>query len=299
MTTTVQPGSVVVGVDGSPHSDAAVEWAADYAVAHHAPLCLLHAAGDLGDNLIPFKVDAREMQAKASRPITDRARQLVAERAPELTVTVEAPFADARHALVELRGAAMVVIGTRGRGPLASRLLGSVSQAVVAHASCPVTVVRPSEGAGDTHLAPVVVGVDLDGSAQAALEVAFEIASMGDRALDAVHAWTTHDTTYIDAASYTQRLEVKEAHERGFAETMAGFAEKYPDVAVTPMLVDDHPVAALVRASESAAHVVLGSRDRGRLTRSFGSVSRAVVEHAHCPVTVVRPVATHQDGETA
>ena len=66
MTTTVQPGSVVVGVDGSPHSDAAVEWAADYAVAHHAPLCLLHAAGDLGDNLIPFKVDAREMQAKAS-----------------------------------------------------------------------------------------------------------------------------------------------------------------------------------------------------------------------------------------
>ena len=65
MTTTVQPGSVVVGVDGSPHSDAAVEWAADYAVAHHAPLCLLHAAGDLGDNLIPFKVDAREMQAKA------------------------------------------------------------------------------------------------------------------------------------------------------------------------------------------------------------------------------------------
>ena len=73
MTTIVQPGSVVVGVDGSTHSDAAVEWAADYAVAHHAPLCLLHAAGDLGDNLIPFKVDAREMQAKASHPITDRA----------------------------------------------------------------------------------------------------------------------------------------------------------------------------------------------------------------------------------
>ena len=298
MTTTVQPGSVVVGVDGSPHSDAAVEWAADYAVAHHAPLCLVHGAGDLGDNLIPFKVDAREMQAKASRPLTDRARQLVAERAPELTVTVEAPFADARHALVELRGAAMVVVGTRGRGPLASRLLGSVSQAVVTHAPCPVTVVRPSEGAGDTQLAPVVVGVDLDGSAQAALEVAFEIASMGNRSLDAVHAWTAHDT-YVDAASYTQRLEVMEAHERGFAETMSGFAEKYPDVVVTPVLVDDHPVAALVRASETAAHVVLGSRDRGRLTRSFGSVGRAVVEHARCSVTVVHPAATHQDGETA
>lgn len=298
MTTTVSPGSVVVGVDGSSHSDAAVEWAADYAVAHHAPLCVLHAAGDLGDNLVPFKVDAREMQAKASRPITDHARQIVAERAPELTVTVEEPFADAREALLDVRGAAMLVLGTRGRGPLASRLLGSVSQAVVTRASCPVTVVRPGPDEGGADLAPVVVGVDLDGSAQAALEVAFEIASMGNRSLDAVHAWTAHDT-FVDAASYTQRIEVMEAHERGFAEAMSGFSEKYPDVVVTPVLVDDHPVAALVRASETAAHVVLGSRDRGRLTRSFGSVCRAVVEHAHCPVTVVHPVASHQDGETA
>jgi nucleotide-binding universal stress UspA family protein len=296
MTTTVAPGSVVVGIDGSSYSDAAVAWAADYAVAHHAPLCLLHAAGDLGDNLIPFKVDAREMLAKASKPITDRARELVAERAPELSVTVEAPFADARAALLDVHGAAMIVLGTRGRGPLATRLLGSVSQAVVTRASCPVTVVRPSEGRDDTDLAPVVVGVDLDGSAQPALEVAFELASMTNRALDAMHAWTAHDT-FIDAASYNQRLEVMEAHERGFAEAMSGFAEKYPDVVVTPVMVDDHPTAALVHASETAAHVVLGSRERSRMTRSFGSVSRAVVEHAHCPVTVVHPVPTHQDGE--
>ena len=298
MTTDVVPGSIVVGVDGSPYSDAAVEWAADYAVAHHAPLCLVHGAGDLGDSLIPYRVDAREMQAKASRRITDRARQVVAERAPDLAVGIEAPFADARDALLDIRGAAMIVLGARGRGPLVSRLLGSVSQAVVAHASCPVTIARPSEGRDDTGLAPVVVGVDLDGSGQAALEVAFEFASMTHRSLDALHAWSAHDT-YVDAASYTQRLEVMEAHERGFAEAMSGYAEKYPDVQVTPVLVDDHPTAALVHASETAAHVVLGSRTRGRLTRHFGSVSRAVVEHAHCPVTVVHPVPTHQDGETS
>ena len=292
-----QPGSIVVGVDGSPYSDAAVEWAADYAVAHHAPLCLLHAAGDLGDDLVPYKVDAREMLTKASQGITERARRAVAERAPDLVVSVEAPFADARPALVDVHGAAMIVVGTRGRGPLASRLLGSVSQAVVSHATCPVTVVRPRGDRVDSALAPVVVGVDLDGSAQAALEIGFEIATMTNRSLTALHAWTAHDTTYIDATSYTRRLDGMEAHERSLAEAMSGYPEKYPDVVVTPMMVDDHPTAALVRASETAAHLVLGSRERGRLTRHFGSVSRAVVEHAVCPVTVVHQAPGHREGE--
>ncbi len=294
--TTPLPGTVVVGVDGSLHGDAAVVWAVDYAVARHAPLLLLHGAGDLRHERIAVKAEARDMLERASRQVTDHARRIVEERAPELTVTVAAPFADARSALLGVRGAAMVAVGTRGRGPVASLLLGSVSQALVTHSSCPVTVVRPSEQRDDVDLAPVVVGVDLDGSAQAALEVGYEIASMAGRSLVAVHAWSAHDT-FVDAASYAQRLDVMDAHERGFAETMSGYAEKYPDVAVTARMVDDHPVAALVGVSETAAHVVLGGRERGRLARSFGSVGRAVVEHAHCPVTVVRPIPTHQDGE--
>jgi nucleotide-binding universal stress UspA family protein len=111
---------------------------------------------------------------------------------------------------------------------------------------------------------------------------------MTGRALDAVHAWSAHDL-FVDTSSHLQVRELEDAHERGFAETMAGYLEKYPDVPVATRMVDGSAVPALVRESETAAHVVVGSRSRGRVARHFGSVGRAVVEHAHCPVTVVRP----------
>jgi nucleotide-binding universal stress UspA family protein len=286
--TSVAPGSVVVGVDGSPFSDAAVSWAAGYAAAHHAPLVLLHGVGDLGDTQIPYRIDAREMLTCESHGITAHALDLARAQRPEADVSVRAVFEDARAALLGVRHAGMLVVGTRGRGNLRSLVLGSVSQAVIAHAEVPVTVVRHVERP-DAGAAAVVVGVALDGSAQSALDVGFEIASMTGRALDAVHAWSTHELL-VDTSGHRHGRELRDAHERGFAETMAGYLEKYPDVPVSTRMVDGSAVAALVRESDSAAHVVVGSRSRGRVARHFGSVGRAVVEHGHCPVTVVRPI---------
>jgi nucleotide-binding universal stress UspA family protein len=72
-----KPGSVVVGVDGSPASDAALEWAADYASARHAPLSILHGAGELWDHLeigiVPSREDAREALTQTSARITQHA----------------------------------------------------------------------------------------------------------------------------------------------------------------------------------------------------------------------------------
>ncbi len=273
MSTPVAPGSVVVGVDGSPFSDAAVTWAVTYAAAHHAPLVLLHGVGDLGDSLIPYRVDAREMLTRESHRITSHALTLVHSRDPDVDVSVHAVLEDARSALLGVEHAGMLVVGTRGRGSIRTLVLGSVSQAVLSHADVPVTVVRRAEGREDPDAAPVVVGVDLDDTARPALDIGFEIASMTGRSLDAVHAWSAVH-------------ELPEERERGLAEVMAGYAEKYPDVAVATRMVDSSPVPALVRESETAAHLVVGSRPHGRRARHFGSVGRAVVEHAHCPVTI-------------
>jgi nucleotide-binding universal stress UspA family protein len=272
VSTPVAPGSVVVGVDGSPFSDAAVSWAAAYAAARHAPLVLLHGVGDLGDSLIPYRVDAREMLTRESHRITSHALALVRTSDPDLDVSVHAVLEDARAALLGVEHAGMLVVGTRGRGSIRTLVLGSVSQAVLSHADVPVTVVRAAEGREDP-AAAVVVGVDLDSTARPALDVGFEVASMTGRPLDAVHAWSAVH-------------ELPEERARGLAEVMAGYAEKYPDVAVATRLVDASPVSALVRESETAAHLVVGTRPRGRVGRHFGSVGRAVVEHAHCPVTI-------------
>lgn len=288
MSTAVKPGAVVVGVDGSAASDAAVEWAIGYALARHAPLCLLHGAGDLGDNLIPLRAEGREMLAGASRRITDHAFEIVKRRAPGLEVTIQEPFEDARQALLDVAHASMLVLGTRGRGPIKSLLLGSVSQAVAYHSPYPVTIVRPAEGRDDNGAAPVVVGVDIDGNSGAALEVGYEIASMSGRPLEVVHAWANQDDVIGDLTQ-KQRDIVTERHERGLAEAMAGYSEKYPDVAMTVRMTDDAPPVALVSASETAAHVVVGGRPARRVPRYFGSVGRTVIEQAHCPVTVVRP----------
>ena len=73
------------------------------------------------------------------------------------------------------------------------------------------------------------------------------------------------------------------------AESVAGYAEKYPDVVVTHHLDGGDASRALVAASESADAVVVGSRGRGDVASVvLGSVSRFVVEHADCPVVVVR-----------
>jgi nucleotide-binding universal stress UspA family protein len=224
-----------------------------------------------------------------ARRVSDHVLGVVERVAPGLDVDVMLPLQDARQALIDISDrASFVVVGTRGRGPVRSLLLGSVSTAVAAHAQCPVVVVRPSDRDDDRDLGRVVVGVDGSAASASAVDFAFDLASMDGRDLEAVHCWPT-DETFSDPASYQQRLDQLDAHERLLTEALAGYAEKFPDVVVSKHLLDVGPVAGLVERSESAAVVVVGSRGRSGVKALVGSVSRSVIEHAHCTVVVVRP----------
>lgn len=136
-------GPVVVGVDGSGHSDLAVGYAFEEAAFRDTELRAVHAwthpvASEPGD-MLPLVYD-----------VTDEETRVLAEalagwcdRYPEVKVTRTLVRGRARRALVEeSTRAQLLVVGARGRGGFTELLLGSVSHAALHHARCPVAVVR-------------------------------------------------------------------------------------------------------------------------------------------------------------
>ena len=152
-------GPVVVGVDGSPISEAALAYAFEAAALRGAPLLAVHAWRDVpllavhAERDVPLDPmtwasldwDAVERQAQA-----DLAERLAGWREKYPDVDVQRLVAQDRPAKVlveQSAGAQLVVVGSRGRGGLAGLLLGSVSHAVLHRAECPVAIVRTDVGA--------------------------------------------------------------------------------------------------------------------------------------------------------
>jgi nucleotide-binding universal stress UspA family protein len=291
MNTSVIRGSVVVGVDGSPHSDVAIDWAVHCAQSQHRPLTIVHAAGKPGiTEALGDDCEVRRDRRIAGRQITDRALARVQKADPSFPVSVWMTVDDARDTLrTAAKDASVLVLGTRGRGTLARWLLGSVSADVSAHAPCPVVVVRPP---ADGSLADtIVVGVDGTAASAGAIEFGFELASWEHKPLIVLHAVGDGASPYLDLdlLTYEQRLALSDEHELQMAESLAGFAEKYPDVVASQRLVQDPAAKALGTASRQAWAVVVGSRGRGGAAAALlGSVSRSLVEHAQSTVAVVR-----------
>ena len=284
MTSHIKPGSVVVGVNGSPDSDAAAVWAATYAAIVSRPLCLVSATGTLsaGERL-GDPVESRRLRRTTARRDTEAAMVLARRVSPHLDISEVHPVADPADALVDLSHlAALVCVGSRGHGPVATTLLGSVSVAVAARAGCPVAVVRPREYAG----AGMVVGVSGDPSDQSALELALELASLAGTRADAVHAYVD-GSVIADASRHLDRSEQVSMHRRSLEEALSGLREKFPDVDLRSHLVNERPSRALVRLARGADCLVVGCRGRTGLRAVLGSVSRDVLEHAPCTVVVV------------
>lgn len=155
-----KPGSVVVGVDGSPDSLVAVAWAAERAVAERRPLALAHAAAD--------------PQHRETGRILATARSVAHRVSPRLDLTSLVDVTDPCRQLLELSHAADVcVLGARGRGRGRSRAVGDVTATLLRHAWCPVVVVRPDATA---ERAGVVADLSTD-AAGAVLRLGFREAA--------------------------------------------------------------------------------------------------------------------------
>lgn len=141
------PDRIVVGIDGSATSDAAVVWAADEADRHEVNLHMVH-----GWSYAYAPVDASATQARDLTEVDadctlNRSMELARERCGA-TVTGQLVETSAVTALLEeLRDGDLLVLGSHGRGGLRARLLGSTVNSVLDSAAVPVVVVRPTPAA--------------------------------------------------------------------------------------------------------------------------------------------------------
>ncbi len=137
--------TIVVGVDGSTHGEAALDFAAEEAALRGAHLRVV-CAWEFPMVVAPMGVypaESFEGLRDDVEAVVQASMARVAEVQPQVEcegVTIEGQ--PAAVLLKEAQDADMIVVGSRGRGSVASLLLGSVSQEVVHQASCPVVVVR-------------------------------------------------------------------------------------------------------------------------------------------------------------
>lgn len=285
------PSGILVGVDGSPDSEAAIRWATQEAVLRDQPIRLLHAIAPVVVTWPVAYLEASYIDSMESngRDIIAQAQKTVEAVAGDKVPPTETHMVNAAapSALVTAsRDAYMTVSGCRGLGVLGRAFLGSVSSGLLHHGRGPIAIVRTDDAPAIDTTAPVLVGVDGSPASEDATALAFDEASRRGVPLIAMHAWS--DASFPSIGSDWERYE--EGGHRILAERLAGWQERYPDVQVQRRIVSDDPAARLVEASKEAQLVVVGSRGRGGFSSLvLGSVASKVAQAATAPVIVVRP----------
>lgn len=276
---------IIVGADGSAPSERAVAWAADEAARYGRGLGIVHAVEKWGFD-VPLNTapgEARSLSREGSEVLA-AAERVAHTRRPEVPVSVELVSERTVRCLAERSERAFeLVVGHRGLGGFTGLLLGSVGLGAVRHSACPVAVVR---GEPTPEHREIAVGVGL-GDDAAALEYAFEAATVRGARLRVVHAWPFPKALDEPGASADLRRIEERARWR-VIKAHAPMRKRFPGVEVVEDIVQDNPAAALVAVSRDVDLVITGSHPREGLTvpRSR-AVTHALIHHAHCPVAIV------------
>ncbi|PPF76694.1 universal stress protein [Pseudoclavibacter sp. Z016] len=277
--------NITVGVAGNQPGIVATRWAAARASRGRKRLKLVHivdpriAGAGNPDLLI-------EAESAAARIL-----QEAAEAALAVDAALEVETAVMTGAIIETltelsKTSSLLVVGSN-RGESSGRASGTHSVRVAAASESPVAVIPDVDLSGRRG---VVVGVDGSDLSEHALAVAAEEASLSGEPLIPVHAWhapNVYGGGVIVTGDFFDELRL--SAEETLSLALAGLRGRYPDLEITPVVVEGIPDMAIVDAAPSASLVVVGSRGRGTFARLLlGSVSHGVLAHLETPTIVAK-----------
>lgn len=309
-------GEIVVGVDGSDGSRAALAWAVDEAA--------LRADGVVAVTVVPPVLPTYAeavLDGESRGRVARETERVAAEQLDEMvashrqtgvkitTLTVSGP--DVAEMLVNRAAAASaLVVGSRGHSGVRRLLLGSVSQQAVVHARG-TTVVVPTDTPQHERDPKVIVGIDDSPGAMAALRRAAEEARLREIELELLmvqppppaagvrspvtsYIWTGLEATAAQDADLQRRHEQVVAHWRNEGEARLQNMLHELDPSLRPaearceVVAAPHTARALLDAAEWAQLLVVGTRGLGGFSGMLlGSVSQQCVRHATSPTMVV------------
>ncbi|MFH8468199.1 universal stress protein [Streptomyces sp. NPDC017991] len=291
------PRTVTVGLDGSSESRAAAEWAAREAELRGLPLQLVYVREPVPEPTT--QAPPAEERGRIPHEFAEGLRL----RHPGVEVGAEQLSGRPGDVLAGLaKDAELLVLGSRGLSGLGGFLVGSVGQAVVAHAEQPVVLVRAGEQAADEHVTdpagipsaaapyrPVVLGLDIDHPDDSVIGFAFDAAARRATPLRVVHGWNPPPYyAYGLSADVELHDELARQEAGALAEVLRPWRQKFPAVEVIETSRYGSAAHHLVDASREASLVVVGRRiRRSALGTHTGPVTQAVLHHATAPVTVV------------
>ncbi|MEU2779045.1 universal stress protein [Streptomyces sp. NPDC007162] len=296
--------TVTVGLDGSPESRAAAEWAAREAELLELPLKLVHVWEPMPAPMAQAPLLGPETQQRWTERIPREAAEGLRLRHPGLDVSTEQVSGRPADVLVGAADdAELLVLGSRALGGIGGFMVGSVGLSVVAHAERPVVLVRAGEQAADEHetdpvgspsaatpFRPVVLGLDIDSPDDDLIAFALAAAARRDTSLRVVHGWNppSYYDTYGVATDLGLREEPAQQESTALTEILRPWREKFPAVEVIEQSHYGTPGNHLVDASREACLVVVGRRTRrGPLGTRIGSVTHTVLHHSTAPVAIV------------
>ncbi|MBM7808240.1 nucleotide-binding universal stress UspA family protein [Geodermatophilus bullaregiensis] len=301
MDETATTTDVVVGLDGSAGARTALAWALQEARLRGGvvrPVTVwpedrpphVHDAGIGPPSAADVEGDVR------SRMGSEAAEVAAAAGCEDVPVHPEVRHGQPAQQLIDAAGTdGLLVVGSRGRGPVRGAVLGSVSQQCAQYASGPVVVVRDDDAAPRAVLwqepaSRVVVGVDGSAGSVAALRFAEAEARLRGGELHVVHAWTDTVSGYGGPPWERPVTTLREQADAVLRQSMqSAWRDAAPDVQVRAETVEGVEWDVLTEVAEAADLLVVGSRGRtGWSSLLLGSVGLRCLTFSPCPVAVVR-----------